>query len=84
MRKRVDRGCRLPEGDRFEIQRRDAAGEMFAAATTAVGCSTKSIQRFMRHTGGMRPKAWDRDLRRLIGRPTTTLAQTVAAALKRA
>jgi hypothetical protein len=55
MGQRVDHGFRLTEADRFEIQRRVTAGETFAAAAAAVGCSTKSIQRFMRHTGGMRP-----------------------------
>src|SRR5690349_16167105 len=63
MSKRVDHGHRLTEADRFEIQRRITAGETFAAAAAAVGCSTKSIQRFMRRTGGMRPKAWNRSAR---------------------
>jgi IS30 family transposase len=65
MGKRVDHGHRLTEADRFEMQRRITAGETFAATAAAVGCSTKSIQRFMRHTGGMRPKAWNRSLRHL-------------------
>lgn len=60
MRKRTGHGHRLTKADRFEIQRRVAAGEPFSPAAAAVGCSTKSIQRFMRHTGGMRPKAWNR------------------------
>jgi IS30 family transposase len=65
MGKRVDNAHRLTESDRFEIQRRIAAGETFAAAAAAVGCSTKSIQRFMARTGGMRPKAWNRSPRHL-------------------
>lgn len=65
MGKRIDRRHRLTEADRFEIQRRVAAGEAFAAAAAAVGCSTKSIQRFMAWTGGMRPKAWRRSPRHL-------------------
>jgi IS30 family transposase len=54
---RADRGHRLTEADRFEIQRRISAGETFAAAAAAVGCSPKSIQRFLTYTGGMRPAA---------------------------
>jgi transposase, IS30 family len=65
MGKRVDHGHRLTEADRFEIQRRVTAGETFATAAAAAGCSTKSIQRFMRHTGGMRPKVWKRSRRHL-------------------
>ncbi len=65
MGKRVDHAHRLTESDRFEIQRRVAAGETFAAAAAAVGCSTKSIQRFVVRTGGMRPKAWNRSPRHL-------------------
>ena len=55
MGQRTDRGHRLTEADRFEIQRRISAGDIFAAAAAAVGCSTKSIQRFLAYTGGMRP-----------------------------
>src|SRR5512140_1734435 len=65
MGKRVDHGHRLTEADRFEIQRRVTAGESFASAAAAVGCSTKSIQRFMVWTGGMRPNAWSRSPRQL-------------------
>lgn len=56
MGKRADHGHRLTEADRLEIQRRVTAGETFASAAAAVGCSTKSIQRFMAWTGAMRPK----------------------------
>ena len=62
---RADHGHRLTEADRFEIQRRIVAGETFAAAATAVGCSTKSIQRFLAYTGGMRPAARKRSPRHL-------------------
>jgi transposase, IS30 family len=54
MGQRVDHGRRLTEADRLEIQRRVSEGETFAKAAAAVGCSTKSIQRFMNWTGGMR------------------------------
>jgi hypothetical protein len=47
MPKRADYGHRLTEADRLEIQRRVTGGEAFASVAAAVGCSTKSIQRFM-------------------------------------
>ena len=65
MRKRADYGHRLNEADRLEIQRRVTAGETFASAAAAVGCSTKSIQRFMAWTGAMRPKVRNRTPRHL-------------------
>ncbi len=45
MRRWGDHGRRLSGAEHLEIQRRVAQGETFAAAATAVGCSTKSIQR---------------------------------------
>ena len=65
MRKRADYGHRLTEADRLEIQRRVTSGETFASAAAAVGCSTKSIQRFMAWTGAMRPKVRTRSPRHL-------------------
>jgi transposase, IS30 family len=65
MRKRADHAHRLTEADRLEIQRRVTAGETFASAAAAVGCSTKSIQRFMAWTGAMRPKVRKRSPRHL-------------------
>lgn len=65
MRKRADYSHRLTEADRLEIQRRVTAGETFASAAAAVGCSTKSIQRFMAWTGAMRPKVRKRSPRHL-------------------
>jgi IS30 family transposase len=47
---------RLSQADRSEIERRIWGGETFEVAATAVGCSTKSIQRFMALTGGLRPR----------------------------
>ena len=52
-RRRADHGRRLSYEDHVEIQRRVSEGETFASAAAAVGCSTKSIQRFMARTGGM-------------------------------
>jgi len=55
----------LTEADRFEIQQRISVGESFAAAALAVGCSKKSIQRFIAGTGGLAPKSWQRSPRHL-------------------
>jgi IS30 family transposase len=47
---------RLSRADRSEIERLIWGGETFATAAAAVGCSTKSIQRFMALTGGLKPR----------------------------
>ena len=52
-RRQDDHGRRLSQAEQLEIQRRIVQGETFAVAATAVGCSTKSIQRFMARTGGV-------------------------------
>ena len=64
-RRRADHGRRLSDEDHVEIQRRVSEGETFARAAAAVGCSTKSIQRFMARTGGMMPRSRARSPRRL-------------------
>jgi transposase, IS30 family len=56
MRRCGDHGRRLTNADRLEIQRRVRAGEAFASAALAVGCSTKSVQRLLNATGGLRPR----------------------------
>ena len=38
---------RLSQADRAEIERRIWGGETFETAAAAVGCSTRSIQRFL-------------------------------------
>jgi len=45
---------RLSHADRSEIERLIWSGETFATAAAAVGCSTKSIQRFLAVTGGLK------------------------------
>jgi IS30 family transposase len=65
MRRWGDHGRRLSGAEHLEIQRRVAHGETFAAAATAVGCSTKSIQRLMVRSGGLTPRPRARSLRRL-------------------
>ena len=47
---------RLSRADRLEIERLIWGGETFATAAAAVGCSTKSIQRFIALTGGLKPR----------------------------
>ena len=64
-RRRADHGRRLSETNHLEIRRRVSAGETFASAAAAVGCSTKSIQRFMARTGGVIQRAHPRSPLRL-------------------
>ena len=64
-RRRADHGRRLSQIDHAEIQRRVSEGETFASAAEAVGCSTKSIQRFMARTGGLIRRARERSPLRL-------------------
>src|SRR5262245_58848955 len=45
---------RLSQADRSEIERLIWGGETFETAAAAVGCSTKSIQRFLALTGGLK------------------------------
>src|SRR5262245_45096872 len=45
---------RLSQADRSEIERLIWDGETFETTAAAVGCSTKSIQRFLGLTGGLK------------------------------
>lgn len=56
---------RLSIEDHQELQRRIRSGESFATAAAAVGCSTKSVQRLMRRTGGLAPRVVERSPARL-------------------
>jgi IS30 family transposase len=56
---------RLSQADRAEIERLIREGETFAAAATAVGCSTKSIQRYLALTGGLKSRTKKRSELRL-------------------
>ena len=51
---------RLSQVDRAEIERRIWAGETFATAAAGVGCSTRSIQRFLALTGGLKRRIKER------------------------
>jgi IS30 family transposase len=56
---------RLSQADRAEIERRIWGGETFATAAAAVGCSTRSIQRFLALTGGLKRRVKERSALRL-------------------
>ena len=56
---------RLSHADRSEIERLIWSGETFETAAAAVGCSTKSIQRFLALTGGLKRRVKERSALRL-------------------
>lgn len=56
---------RLSRADRLEIERLIRGGERFETAAAAVGCSTKSIQRFLALTGGLKSRLKERSALRL-------------------
>ncbi len=56
---------RLSQADRSEIERLIWGGETFETAAVAVGCSTKSIQRFLALTGGLKRRVKERSALRL-------------------
>jgi IS30 family transposase len=56
---------RLSHADRSQIERLIWGGETFETAAAAVGCSTKSIQRFLALTGGLKRRVKERSALRL-------------------
>jgi IS30 family transposase len=56
---------RLSRADLAEIERRIFAGETFETAAVGVGCSTRSIQRFLASTGGLKRRLKRRSALRL-------------------
>jgi IS30 family transposase len=64
-RRSSDEARRLGRAEQREIQRRMFEGETYTEAATAVGCSTKSIQRLMARTGGLKPRVRERSPLRL-------------------
>jgi len=56
---------RLSQADRAQIESLIWGGATFEAAATAVGCSTKSIQRFLALTGGLKRRVKERSPLRL-------------------
>ena len=65
MRQFGRRGRHLNFAEHLEIRQRVAEGQTFALAAAAVGCSTKSIQRLLARSGGLRPSAHERSPLRL-------------------
>lgn len=65
MRRGGDHGQGLTGDQYLELQRRIAAGETHPAAAAAVGCSTKTVQKLLRRTGGLAPRARPRSPLRL-------------------
>ena len=49
-------GHRLTCGERLEFQRRVRAGETHVATAISVGCSAKSVQRWLEKTGGVKSR----------------------------
>lgn len=66
MRRRGKYG-RLSEADRLEIADRIQGGQTHAEVATAIGCSTKLIQRLLTRTDGPRPPARNRSPRQFAG-----------------
>jgi IS30 family transposase len=56
---------RLSRGDRLRIEGLIRTGATFEATAGAVGCSTKSIQRYLALTGGLKSRLKDGSARRL-------------------
>jgi IS30 family transposase len=56
---------RLSQADLTEIERLIWGGETFETAAAAVGCSTKSIQRFLALSGGLKRRVKERSALRL-------------------
>lgn len=56
---------RVSRVDRAQIESLIRAGATFEATAGAVGCSTKSIQRFLAFTGGLRSRLKERSALRL-------------------
>jgi IS30 family transposase len=56
---------RLAPAERLELLRLVRAGETYQAAAATVGCSSKSVQRLLAKTGGMKPRPATRSALRL-------------------
>ena len=65
MRQFGKRGRHLNFAEHMEIRRRVADGELFEIVAKEIGCSTKSIQRVMVRSGGVKTSARPRSSRRL-------------------
>jgi IS30 family transposase len=73
-------GKRLTDAERVELQRRVGSGETFARAASAVGCSTKSIQRLLAGRGVTKKRTKPRALLRLSLAEREEISRGVGAA----
>ena len=56
---------RLTSEERLSLQALVRSGGTHKAAAAAVGCSSKSVQRLLRRTGGLKPRSMTRAVLRL-------------------
>ena len=56
---------RLAPAERSELLRLVRSGETYQAAARVVGCSSKSVQRLLAKTGGIKPRSTPRSALRL-------------------
>jgi transposase, IS30 family len=70
---------RLSQADRSEIERLIQCGETFETAAATVGCSTKSIQRFLALTGGLKRRMKERSALRLSLAEREELSRSLVA-----
>jgi hypothetical protein len=56
---------RLTSVERSELLRLVRTGETYQGAATLVGCSSKSVQRLLAKTGGIKPRSTPRSALRL-------------------
>lgn len=80
MHRRSEAG-RLTREERFDIYKRIKGGETFETAALAVGCSTKSIQRLLKQTGGALPRMRQRAQLRLSVREREEISRGLVAGL---
>ena len=79
LRRRRCRRKRLRARDYLEIRRRVSAGETYESIASALGCSTKSVQRFMLRTGGLALRAQKRSPLRLCWEEREELSRGLVA-----
>jgi IS30 family transposase len=70
---------RLSQADRTQIESLIWGGATFEAAANAVGCSTKSIQRFLALTGGLKRRVRERSPPRLSLADREELSRSLVA-----
>lgn len=79
LQRRAGNRRRLGARDYLEIQRRVFAGETYEFVASALGCSTKSIQRLMLRTGGLAQRSQQRSPLRLSWEEREELSRGLVA-----